>query len=95
MDFEQLKLDPRLQQIQPEKLQYIMDFASRVSSLSKEQVMPAFLNLQMDAARKNIRFSDAETEILVSILSSGMTATEKKKLETLRILAKKLAARSS
>ena len=95
MNFEQLKKDPRFQQMNPEKLQYIMDFAERVSSLPKEQILPAFLSLQTDAARRHIQFSDAETEILVSVLSSGMTPAEKKKLETLRMLAKKLAARSS
>ncbi len=95
MNFEQLKKDPRLQQMDPEKLQYITGFAERISTMPKEQILPAFLNLQMDASNKHIRFSDAETEVLVSILSSGMTPAEKKKLETLRMLAKKLAARSS
>lgn len=95
MDFEQLKQDPRLSRMDPKKLQYLTDFARRVSSLPKDQILPAFLSLQMDAARKEIQFSDADTEFLVSILSADMTPAEKKRLETLRLLAKKLAARSS
>ena len=63
--------------------------------MSKNQLIPALLQLQADAARNHIRFSNSETELLVSILSADMNPAEKKKLETLRFFAKKLAARSS
>ena len=57
--------------------------------------MPAFMAMQMETSQKNISFSDSETDLLVSVISSRMSPAEKKKLETLRLLAKKLAARSS
>ncbi len=95
MNFDNWKQDPRLKQMNPQKLQYITDYAERISHLSKDQILPAFMNMQMDAARNNIRFSDQETDLLVSVMSSGMSPEEKKRLETLRFLAKKLAARSS
>ena len=53
------------------------------------------MSMQMDAARKGIHFSDPEAELLASVLTSGMSPAEKKKLEALRFIAKKLAARSS
>ncbi|MDO4267556.1 MAG: hypothetical protein Q4C73_03705 [Eubacteriales bacterium] len=95
MNADSWKQDPRLKQIDPEKLQYITDFAGKLSSIPKEQLPTALAALQMDAAQKNIRFSNQETDLLVSILTSGMSPGEKKRLEALRLLAKKMAARSS
>ena len=95
IDMKHWQEDPRLKQMDPKKLQYITDFAGRLTSMSKNQLIPALLQLQADAARNHIRFSDSETELLVSILSADMNPAEKKKLETLRFFAKKLAARSS
>ncbi|MCI9559001.1 MAG: hypothetical protein HFG52_07085 [Lachnospiraceae bacterium] len=89
------KQDPRLKQMDPEKLNYLTSFADQITQLPKEQILPAFMSMQADAAQKGIRFSDPETEVLVSVLTSGMSPAEKKKLETLRFIAKKLAARSS
>lgn len=87
--------DPRLAGMNPEKLNFITAFAKQISTLPHEHILPAFMAMQLDASRKHISFSDQETEALVSILSETMSPAEKKKLETLRLLAKKLAARSS
>lgn len=87
--------DPRLKQMDPVKLDYITRLADQMRGTSKNQVIPTFLAMQADINQKGIRFSDSETELLVSILTSGMSQEERKKLETLRFLAKKLAARSS
>lgn len=95
MDNKDWKQDPRLAGMNPEKLKYITDFAERITHLPKEQILPAFMAMQMETSGKNIHFSDSETELLVSIISADMPPAEKKKLETLRLLAKKLAARSS
>ena len=95
MEQKDWKQDPRLAQMDPEKLQYLTGFADRIASLPKEQVMPAFMSMQLEASQKNIHFSDSETDLLVSVISERMSAAEKKKLEALRILAKRMAARSS
>ena len=89
------KQDPRLKQMAPEKLDYLTTFADQVTKLPKDQILPAFMSMQMDAARKGIHFSDPEAELLASVLTSGMSPAEKTKLEALRFIAKKLAARSS
>lgn len=87
--------DPRLKNMDPAKLQYITDFAGRISKLPKDQVVPAFASMQLEVAQKGIRFTDQETEVIVSVLTSGMSPAERKRLEMLRIFAKKMAARSS
>ncbi|MCI6887010.1 MAG: hypothetical protein MR868_07140 [Lachnospiraceae bacterium] len=89
------KQDPRLKHMDPAKLDYITRLAEQMRGTSKNQVIPTFLAIQAEINRKGICFTDAETELLVSILTADMPPAEKKKLETLKFLAKKLAARSS
>ena len=89
------KNDPRLAAMDPVKLQYIEKIAAQISSQSKAELFPALLSLQADALKINISFTDQETTLLISIITSGMPPDEKKKIEMLHFLAKKLAVRSS
>ena len=89
------KNDPRLAAMDPVKLQYIEKIAAQISSQSKAELFPALLSLQADAKKNRISFTDAETELLVSIITANMPPDEKKKIEMLHFLAKKLAVRSS
>lgn len=87
--------DPRLKSMSKQKLDYITEFADRVSKLPKDQILPTFMAMQMETAQNGIQFSEQESDLLVSVLTSGMSPAEKKRLESIRLLAKKLAARSS
>lgn len=89
------KQDPRLRMMNQEKLQCLTEFADRIRSLPKDQLLPAFTALQLETSKKGLAFTDQETDLLVSVLSANMTPSERKRLETLRLLAKKMAARSS
>lgn len=89
------KQDPRLRMMSQEKLDYITAFAERIGKLPKDQLLPAFMTMQMETAQSGIQFNDQETDLLVSVLTEKMSPAEKKKVDTLRIFAKKLAARSS
>lgn len=89
------KQDPRLRAMSPQKLKYITEFADRVSNLPKDQILPTFMAMQMETSQNCIQFTDQETDLLVSVLTAGMSPAEKKRLDSIRLLAKKLAARSS
>ncbi|WP_455649135.1 hypothetical protein [Enterocloster citroniae] len=49
------------------------------------------MSINLEARQKGIQFNDKETALLVTILSSGMPSTEKKKLDMLKMLSKKMA----
>ena len=51
------------------------------------------MSLNQKAASKGLRFNDEETSLIVSVLTSSMDPREKKKVETLRLLSKKLAGK--
>lgn len=87
--------DPRLAAMNSEKLAHLTTFAERISRLPHNQILPAFLSMQQEAQMQGIQFTDKETELLVSVITTGMSPAEKKRMEMLRILAKRMAARSS
>lgn len=89
MDFN-WKDDPRLKEMDAKKLGYLNEFADRVRKAPKDQLMATFLSLNMEASQKGIQFTDQETELLVSILTANMSPAEKKRLETLKMLSKRL-----
>lgn len=46
IDMKHWQEDPRLKQMDPKKLQYITDFAGRLTSMSKNQLIPALLSFR-------------------------------------------------
>lgn len=89
------KQDPRLTHMDHQKLDYITNVADTLKQTPKNQVLPVFLAIQAEIRQKKLNFSDSETDLLFSILTADMPPAEKQKLNTLKILANKLAARSS
>ena len=87
------KQDPRLKGMNQQKLELLTTFAQEVESAPKEQLMSTILTLNLKANEKGIHFSDQETELLVSILSGGMSPAERKRMDTLRMISKNLSER--
>lgn len=87
--------DPRLSGFPPEKLNFLKELAQSISQKPKSQLMAAFASIQMEALRRGIQFSNQETEQIVSVLASGVTPEEKRKMDLLKMLANKMAARKS
>ena len=79
MNPDEWKNDPRLAGMDPVKLQYIEKIAAQISARSKSELLPALLSLQADARKNHITFTDQETALLISIITSGMPPDEKKK----------------
>lgn len=85
------KSDPRLKGMNPQKLELLIQFAEELNSKPKEQMMMAMMTLNQQAAAKGLSFNDAETDLIASILTENMPPEEKSRMQTLRMLAKKLA----
>lgn len=85
--------DPRLKKMDPAKVQVLSEFSRRLERTPGPQMLSSLLSFQMEAEEKGIRFSDGETDLLVSILSSHMPQSEQKKLSMLKIFARKMSSR--
>lgn len=87
------KKDPRLKNMGREKLELLTEFANRIEHTEKNKLMEAFMSINLEAQQKGVQFNDRETDLLVTILSSGMPPAEKKKLDMLKMLSKKFAGK--
>jgi len=85
------KQDPRLKDISPEKLTLLTQFAEQIERTDKNNLMEAFMTVNLEAQEKGLQFNDQETALLVSILSSNMSPKDRKRLELLKMMAKKMA----
>ncbi|WP_077611130.1 hypothetical protein [Clostridium sp. Marseille-P2415] len=88
------KQDPRLKKMNPQKLSLLNEFAKRVESTPKDQLLPTLLSINAEASQKGIHFNDDETDLLISIMSANMSPAERKRMDTLRLLSKNLANRN-
>lgn len=90
---ETWKQDPRVKAMRPEKIQFLTNLTAQIDKTPKNQLLPKFLSLTMEANQRGISFSDQETDLLVGILSTYMNPADRGKLDTLKMLSKKLASK--
>lgn len=73
--------NPMLKSMSPEKLQFLMNFASKDKPTEMKDMMPFLLSTMNTAKSKDIQFTDPETELLVSLLKQNMTEEESAKAD--------------
>lgn len=76
-----IKNNPELMGMDPTKLQFIMEFASKSKPDSMKDAMP-FLMANMNQAKKqNINFSKPEVHLIADILCRNLSDAEKAKVK--------------
>lgn len=87
------KNNPLLENMAPEKLQFLMNFASQPKPADRKEMMPFLLSSMKSAKANNIQFSDPETELLVQILKQNMSEEEAEKADKILQLMKNANSR--
>lgn len=87
------KQDPRIKTMHPDKIKFLTDLTSQIEKTPKNQLMTKFLSITMLANQSGISFNDQETDLLVGILSNYMNPGDQGKLDTLKMLSKRLASK--
>ena len=90
---ETWKNDPRVKAMHPDKIQFLSDLTEQIEKTPKNQLLPKFLSITMLANQSGSSFNDQETDLLVSILSGYMNPADRGKLDTLKMLSRKLASK--
>ena len=76
--------NPGLKNMSPEKLQFLMNFASKEKPTNIKDILGT-----MNAAKtNNIQFTDPETELLVTLLKQNMSKEESEKADKIIRLMK-------
>lgn len=88
MTFEELNQNPLLKSMAPEKLQFLLNFASSSKPTELKDMTPFLLKTISQARSQNIQFSETETELLISLLKQNMSEDEAKKADKIIRLMK-------
>ena len=77
MPYDFLNNNPLLADMSPEKLQFLMNFATAKKPTDIKEMMPFLLSAMNSAKSNNIQFSEPETDLLFQILSRSLELSEK------------------
>lgn len=94
MNLDFLKGNPALNDISPEKLQFLMDFASNNTDTKDVKSMAStVMNAANNAKQNGMTFSNTETTLLIELLKQNMSEAERvkadKMLQMMQMLQKK------
>lgn len=94
MNLDFLKGNPALNDISPEKLQFLMDFASNNADTKDAKSMAStVMNAANNAKQNGMTFSNTETTLLIELLKQNMSEAERvktdKMLQMMQMLQKK------
>lgn len=94
MNLDFLKGNPALNDISPEKLQFLMDFASNNTDTKDAKSMAStIMNAANNAKQNGMTFSNTETTLLIELLKQNMSEAERvkadKMLQMMQMLQKK------
>lgn len=83
--------DPRLKSMNPEKVQFLINFTNQLNSAPKDQALSRFLTLTAEAGAKNISFTSQETSLLTDIFTGYLSPADRGRLDMIRMLSQKTA----
>lgn len=72
--------NPMLQGMSPEKLEFILNFASKDKPTNMKDAMPFLMANMTQAKQQNIQFSKPEIQLIAQILTKDLSQTEKDKV---------------
>lgn len=89
MNQQDLLNNPQLQNISPEKLQFLMELAKNNSSTSTPQDMAQSLKNASESVKKEgMNFSSTERDLIIEVLKQSMSPQEQKKVDLLMQMMK-------
>lgn len=77
---DMLKGNPLLNGMDPEKLNFLMNFAQKEKPTRMQDAMPFLLANMNHAKSQNINFSKPEIQLIAELLSKDLSPSEKNKI---------------
>ena len=77
---DMLNGNPLLKGMDPEKLQFLMNFAQKEKPTRMQDAMPFLLANMNRAKQQNINFSKSEIQLIAELLSKDLPPLEKNKI---------------
>lgn len=90
MNLNSILHNHNLNGISPEKLNFLLTFASQNPSGNTKEMTSTLMKAMSTAKKKNLEFTSNETEVLVELLKQNMSPEEQKKADQLMALMKSM-----
>lgn len=92
--YNELKNNPALKDISPEKLELLVKLVTMAETLKQNELMPFFISVTREANSKGLTFNDAETEIILNVLKKKMSPADIKKIDMIRNLTNMISRKA-
>ena len=88
MDPSFLLINPQLNNISPEKLQFLMELANREKGSSPKDMASALMSASSEAQKSGVGFDSSEMDMIVEVLKQSMPESERKKADMILTMMK-------
>ena len=86
--------DPKLKNIHPDKLQFLMQQMSEANGKDPQSLLPFLMGLSSSSGQGGMDFSDNETDLILQVLSQRMTPEERSRIDMIRNLSRMIARKN-
>ena len=87
--------DPRIKNIAPAKLTFLLKLAEQIEKKNKKQAMPILFGAVASASRQNLQFTPEEFQMIFEIMKEGKSEEEKRKMDETLQKAQKMMRKGS
>ncbi len=89
MDSSFFTNNPKLNNISPEKLQFLMEMASQEKGATPKDMMSALMSASTAAKNKGVNFDSSETDLIVEVLKQNLSDSDKSKADMILSMMRK------
>lgn len=93
MNLDFLSNNPNLQNIDKQKLDFLMEFAGQNPTGDAKNMAGVLMNAAATAKNNGVEFSQDETDVLFELLKQNMSPPEQKKADQVMMLMKTMRRR--
>ncbi|MCI8586414.1 MAG: hypothetical protein HFI92_11095 [Lachnospiraceae bacterium] len=87
--------DPRIKNISPDKLAFLLKLAEQIEGKNQKQAMPILIGAVSSASRQNLQFTTEEFQLIFEIMKEGKSEAEKRKMDDTLQKAQKMMRKGS
>ena len=90
MDSNLFQNNKAFQNLTPEKLQFLLNFANMKKPTKTQEMLPFLLASMNQAKKENIQFSQPETDLLIEVLKQNLSKEECEKIDKIMNIMKNM-----
>ena len=85
---DNLQNNPAFNNLSPEKLAFLMNFANEKKPTQMQEMMPFLMSAMNQAKKENILFTPSESDLLIDILKKNLSPEEARKIDLMMRIMK-------